>query len=84
MKNDSKNEAWNVPRKALPVEGGVNGLFCLAAVGQIQEHLAQKKHPPSLGPPYGPRYSLNVGSRGGAILYVRGNPAEAHLYRVLI
>jgi len=31
-------------------------------IKQVQGYLAHKKHPPSLGPPQGPRHSPTVGS----------------------
>ena len=34
----------------------------LAPLARLQGHLAHKKHPPSLGPPQGPRHSPTVGS----------------------
>ena len=38
----------------------------------LQGYLAHKKQQPPLGPPQGPRYSLTVGSLGGAVSYERG------------
>ena len=36
--------------------------------GTLQEFLAQKKHLPSLGPPYGSRHSPTIGSQEGLFL----------------
>ena len=38
----------------------------------VQGYLAHKKHPPSLGPPQGPRHSPVVGSYEGAVSHERG------------
>ena len=35
----------------------------------VQGYLTHKKHPPSLGPPYGPRQSPTVGSYEGVVSY---------------
>jgi len=50
-----------------PLEGSHGFSSCPQAglrhtLPPLQGHLAHKKHPPSIGPPYGPRHSPNVGS----------------------
>ena len=42
----------------------------------LQGYLAHKKHPPSLGLPYGPRHSPTVGSYEGVVSYERGTPVH--------
>ena len=42
----------------------------------LQRYLAHKKEPPSLGPPYDPRYSPTVGSWEGGVSYGRGAPVQ--------
>ena len=48
--------------------------YCPLAV--LQGFLAHKKQPPHLGPPYSPRHSPSVGSRGGSVSYEQGTPVD--------
>jgi len=42
----------------------------------LQGYLADKKQPPFIGPPYGPRHSPAVGSQEGGVSYERGTPVS--------
>ena len=55
-----------------------NPWMCATAIPQLQGYLAHKKTPTPLGHPYGPRHSPTVGSKGGAVSYERGTPAESN------
>jgi len=57
---------------------------CRLAYTLLQGYLAHKKHPSSLGPPYGPRHSPTVGSWEGDVSYERGAPVPRRLPYTLL
>jgi hypothetical protein len=50
---------------------GLCSMSVCISVFSLQGYLAYKKPPPTLGPPWGPRHGLTVGSQGKAFSYER-------------